>query len=75
MQILVEISVYVREVELRKLTAYLKHKYRMKEMTINYTRECEYLLPFQKKLLPSLNFPSDINDSIASYNNEVDILT
>lgn len=36
MQILLEIAVYTREVEMKKMTSYLKHKYRINQLTINY---------------------------------------
>jgi hypothetical protein len=39
MRILLEISLFTREVELRKMTAYLKYKYRIKERKINYSQE------------------------------------
>lgn len=38
MQILLEISAFTREAEMKKMTAYLKYKYRMKQLTINYDR-------------------------------------
>lgn len=56
------------------MTSYLKHKYRINQLTINYQKQYEYLLPFSKKLLPSVNYPKDINQSIASYNEQIDIL-
>lgn len=75
MQILVEISLFTRETELKKLTAYLKYKYRTDSLTIDYGKECQYLLPFQKRLSPSVNNSYQINESIVSYNNELDILS
>lgn len=53
---------------MKKMTAYLKYKYRINQLTINYEKEYEYLLPFSKRLLPSAQYPKDINESISSYN-------
>lgn len=75
MQILVEISLFTRETELKKLTAYLKYKYRIDSLTIDYAKECQYLLPFEKRLSPSPNNSYDINESIVTYNNQLDILS
>lgn len=61
MRIILEISIFRREVELKKMAAYLKYKYRMQQLTINYETESEYLLPFDKKVMPSVHYPQDIN--------------
>lgn len=39
MQILIEISTFAREVEIRKMTAYMKYKYKIRQLTTNYERE------------------------------------
>lgn len=39
MQILLEISLVVKECELRKLTTYLKYKYTMVDKVIDYNKE------------------------------------
>ena len=74
MKIIQEICKYCREVELKKMTAFLKYKYRMKEHTINYSKDIEYVLPYSKRITPSERYPKDINESIASYNKFSDIL-
>lgn len=38
MKILIEISRFTREVELKKMTAFLKYKYRIKETYIDYNK-------------------------------------
>lgn len=38
MQIFEEIAIYTLEVEMRKMTAYLKYKFMIKETNINYDK-------------------------------------
>jgi hypothetical protein len=71
MKILVEISFFTREVELRKMTAYLKYKYRTNQRKINYSEEYEYLLPFKKHIMASSHSSKEIIQCIKDYNNEV----
>lgn len=41
---------------MRKLTTFLKYKFKSAETIIDYTNEYEYLLPFNKKIIPSIKY-------------------
>ena len=68
MSILQQITIYTRDLELKKLSCYLKYKYKINDHHINYQREYLYLLPYAKHLISSQQNSLDVNESIANYN-------